>query len=218
MGEEKGFTLPEVLVSTMIMIVVLFALYSIFDMGLRIFSFGNDKVEAVENARVGLEKMEREMRAAYPYDKVGGEPQLFWVYSTPTTEQVPPNNPTAPGTSPGPVAFGNNLNTNYKVAGDEATENIIYYLEDGVLKRSLNGGTGQAVAEPVPVGGFEVHSYNSANAATGTGCPREDSAGNPVPEADSEAAIRVICVSLTINVDGRSQTLWTDVDLRNREQ
>jgi prepilin-type N-terminal cleavage/methylation domain-containing protein len=64
--EESGFTLVEVLVTMTIMIVVLSALYGIFDMGLRTFSFGNNKVEAVENARLGLEKMEREIRAAYP--------------------------------------------------------------------------------------------------------------------------------------------------------
>ena len=62
--EERGFTLTEMMVTIMIMIVVFFALYSIFDMSLRVFSFGNNKVEAVENARLGLEKMEREIRAA----------------------------------------------------------------------------------------------------------------------------------------------------------
>ena len=34
-------------------------------MSLKVFSFGNNKVEAVESARVGLEKMEREIRQAY---------------------------------------------------------------------------------------------------------------------------------------------------------
>jgi prepilin-type N-terminal cleavage/methylation domain-containing protein len=33
--EESGFTLPEMLVTMMVMILVFFALYSIFDMGLR---------------------------------------------------------------------------------------------------------------------------------------------------------------------------------------
>jgi prepilin-type N-terminal cleavage/methylation domain-containing protein len=67
--EEGGFTLPEVLVAMVMMVTVMFALYAIFDMSLRVFSFGNDKVEAVENARAGLERMEREIRAAYPEDK-----------------------------------------------------------------------------------------------------------------------------------------------------
>lgn len=66
--DERGFTLPEALVAMMMMVTVLFALYAIFDMSLRVFSYGNDKIEAVENARIGLERMEREIRAAYPTD------------------------------------------------------------------------------------------------------------------------------------------------------
>lgn len=66
--DERGFTLPEALVAMVMMVTVLFALYSIFDTSLRIFSYGNDKIEAVENARIGLERMEREIRAAYPTD------------------------------------------------------------------------------------------------------------------------------------------------------
>ena len=211
--EESGFTLVEVLVTMVIMVVVLSALYSIFDMGLRTFSFGNDKVEAVENARLGLEKMEREMRAAYPYQKATSANQLFWIYNSPATPQVPPNNPTAPGTSPGPVTFGNNLNSNFQISGDEATENISYFLENVMLKRSINGGTGQELAGPVPAGGFQVHRYSSA---TGTGCPKEDAAGNLITQAAAETSITVICVSLTINVNGRSQTLTSDIALRNR--
>ena len=214
LAEEKGFTLTEVLVTMMMMIVVLFALYSIFDMGMRVFSFGNNKVEAVENARLGLDKMEREMRAAYPYNKVTDNNQLFWVYNSPTTPQVPPNTPTAPATIPGPVTFGNNLNNNFQILGDEATESISYYLQNGMLMRSVNGN-GQEVAGPVPAGGFEVHSYSSA---TGTGCPKKDSAGNLVAEAATEASINIVCVRLVINVNGRSQTLTADVALRNRGQ
>jgi hypothetical protein len=52
------------------MLTVMFALYSIFDMSLRVFSYGNNKTEAVENARLGLEKMEREIRAAQNDDLV----------------------------------------------------------------------------------------------------------------------------------------------------
>jgi type II secretory pathway component PulJ len=211
--EESGFTLPEITVTIVMMIVVLFALYSIFDMSIRVFSFGNDQVEAVENARLGLEKLEREMRVAFPRDKANGQNHLFWVYNNSSTSQLPPNPPKAPGTSPGPVTFGNDLNGNGKIAGDEATESISYYLENGVLKRSINGGVGQAVAESVEPEGFEVHRYNSI---VGTGCPKRDSSGNLVSEATAEADIKVLCIRLKVNVDGRSQTLVTDVFLRNR--
>jgi type II secretory pathway pseudopilin PulG len=100
--EEDGFTLVEILVTMIIMIVVLFALYGIFDMGLRTFSFGNNKVEALENARLGLEKMAREIRGAYPYD---------------------PGNTTTPDThlfdlgtwTDTQIKFGNDLDGNYKI-------------------------------------------------------------------------------------------------------
>src|SRR5215212_7419624 len=59
------------LVTIIIMMVVFFALYNVFDMSVRIFAFGSNKVEAVESARLGLERMEREIRAAYPVDSGG---------------------------------------------------------------------------------------------------------------------------------------------------
>ena len=51
--DERGFTLTEILVTTIMMVVVLSALYSVLDMSLKAFSYGNNKVEAVETARVG---------------------------------------------------------------------------------------------------------------------------------------------------------------------
>lgn len=63
---EAGFTLTEVLVTIMMMTMVVFALYSMFDMSLRVFQTGNSTVEANENARVALDRMEREIRSAWP--------------------------------------------------------------------------------------------------------------------------------------------------------
>ena len=71
--DERGFSLTEMLVTIIIMTVVLMALSSIFDMSIKVFSFGNNKVEATESARVGMEKMEREIRAAYPVDVKNGK-------------------------------------------------------------------------------------------------------------------------------------------------
>jgi prepilin-type N-terminal cleavage/methylation domain-containing protein len=51
--DERGFTLVEMMVTIIIMIVVLSALYSIFDMSVRVFTFGSNKVEAMESARLG---------------------------------------------------------------------------------------------------------------------------------------------------------------------
>jgi prepilin-type N-terminal cleavage/methylation domain-containing protein len=51
--DERGFTLVEALVAMLVMVAVMFALYAIFDAGVRVLRFGNDKTEAVESARIG---------------------------------------------------------------------------------------------------------------------------------------------------------------------
>ena len=81
LGDESGFTLPELVVTMTMMVTVLFALYSIFDTSVRIFGFGKDEIKAVEEARLGLERMGREIRAAYPQAdgtllSVAGEHQI----------------------------------------------------------------------------------------------------------------------------------------------
>ena len=136
MREEDGFTLPEVLVAAALMVVVLFALYSIFDMSIRVFSFGSDEVEAVENARLGLEKVERELRGAYPYDKAAGEEVLF------------------PSFGPNPsraITFGNDLDGNRMV--DVPAEQITYTLSASGSRRTLLRN-GQPTAEFVEPGGL----------------------------------------------------------------
>ncbi|AHY46140.1 prepilin-type N-terminal cleavage/methylation domain [Rubrobacter radiotolerans] len=64
LADESGFTLPEVLVTSVLLVVVLFSLYGIFDASVRVFALGNDRTEATETARLGLSRMEREIRAA----------------------------------------------------------------------------------------------------------------------------------------------------------
>ena len=41
------------------MVTVFFALYAIFDTSVRILRYSNDELEALESARLGLERMER---------------------------------------------------------------------------------------------------------------------------------------------------------------
>jgi type II secretory pathway component PulJ len=130
--DEGGFTLPEMLVTIIVMITVLFALYSIFDMSLRVFSFGNNKTEAVENARLGLERMEREIRAAYPQNKTAS----------------PPNNTLLTGWTSNAITFGNDLNGNRVVDTGE----VITYRRNAstptILERE-KGGSSQPVVEHV---------------------------------------------------------------------
>jgi prepilin-type N-terminal cleavage/methylation domain-containing protein len=140
--EEGGFTLPELLVTMVMMLTVLFALYSIFDMSIRVFSFGSDKVEAVENARLGLEKVERELRAAYPYDKARGNTVLFPSYGP---------NPSRT------ISFGNDLNGNRMV--DLPAEQITYVLSVSGPRRTLLRN-GQPAAELLAPGGLTFEYLN----------------------------------------------------------
>jgi type II secretory pathway component PulJ len=192
--DESGFTLTEVLVTMMMMILVMFALYSIFDMSLRVFSFGNNKTEATENARLGLERMEREIRAAYPYSKTASPPdeKLFASWTADA------------------ITFGNDLNGNRRII-DPATgtpepgEQITYRrgADPTTLQREADGSS-QPVVEFVDGLSFE---YLDRYGATAT----------------SEDNIFMVSITLTIKVDRglggpTTQTLTTDVALRNRVQ
>ncbi len=203
--EEDGFTLAEMLVTMMIMIMVLFALYSIFDMSLRVFSFGNDKIEAVQNARLGLEKMGREIRAAYPCDasdNVTTNDHLF-LNPTDTSCSTTPAMPTS-----AQITFANDLSSTadpgYRRV-DFPDEVISYYQSGDELIRS-QGGTAQSLVAPVAANGLQF-SYL-------------DSSGNTYAGSDPNQ-IHAVRISLTISVDRgaggpATQILTTDVDLRNR--
>lgn len=153
---EGGFTLPEVLVTILTMMLVFFALHSIFDMGMRVFSFGNDRVEAVQTARIGLERMEREVRAAYPYNKGEGNDELFPDYIANPSDSI---------------TFGNDSGD----GGDReivvASEEIHYAVNGDILERN-----GQSVVESVEDLTFEYMTACEANG--GGGCPPIASEGD----------------------------------------
>lgn len=137
---EEGFTLPEVLVTMVMMITVLFALYSIFDMSIRVFSFGNDKVEAVENARIGLARMEREIRSAYPYNKAGTPTPDTKLFAVRDQSQI---------------TFGNDRNGNRRV--DVPSEEITYSLNNStrtLQRANPSNGTLRPVVESVAENGL----------------------------------------------------------------
>ncbi len=213
--QEGGFTLPEMMVTIMIMVTVLFALYNIFDMSIRVFSFGNDKVEAVENARLGLEKMERELRAAYPADKAGGRDYLLFAPSTPIAS--PPARATIASAEVTEVTFGNDLDGNRKIGcpnpavdPSKKCEVVTYRLGGNSLQRvnSYSGGA-EPMVEFVKSGGlkFEYLKKDGTSISTSLG--------------DDEEDVGMVRISLDVEIDReslgkRTQTLTTDVALRNR--
>ncbi len=208
--DERGFTLPEMLITITIMGVVFSALFSVFDMSLTIFSYGNNKVEAAENARVGLEKMEREIRQAHAINTATG--QMFDTW-TPTQ-----------------IRFGNDLDGNGVIACPNTSsptkcEKIGYQVYENpggsgnfTLGRD-NTSTGpvntppnlRPVAERVQSLAFTYY----------------DSTGDEVvpggdPDGDTEVDIDRVLVSLNISVSqglgnpATQETLTTVIDLRNR--
>ncbi|MEJ7631439.1 MAG: prepilin-type N-terminal cleavage/methylation domain-containing protein [Rubrobacteraceae bacterium] len=210
--DEQGFTLTEMMVTMLIMIMVLFALYGIFDMSIRVFAFGNDKIEASENARLGLEKMEREIRAAYPVDRITNKKHVFFSAGASAT-------PARPGTSS--ITFGNDLPNGATPPNRmvDVTEEITYELRSSdnlnnacptlgtggvcsLVRRQSSTAAFQPVVEHVVPNGLSFEYFKSDMAST-------DPAGNGTD-------IGVVRIKLRVSVDGRQQTLTTDVDLRNR--
>ena len=61
---ERGFTLAEALVASVLMVIVLIPLYTMFMTGHRTFNTGVDRAEIQQNARVALQSMTREIRMA----------------------------------------------------------------------------------------------------------------------------------------------------------
>jgi len=200
LGKEDGFTLPEMLVTMMIMLIVLFALYSIFDMALRVFSFGNDKIEAVENAREGLENMEREIRAAYPCDASDGDTSNDHLFFSATATSCSTASAMPSSTQ---IVFANDFSsaTDSGYRKVDFPGEVINYYQDGERLMRSQGGSPQPVVEPVAANGLQFTYL--------------DSGGSPYTGSDP-SQIHAVRISLTIRVDDSTQTLSTDVDLRNR--
>jgi type II secretory pathway component PulJ len=197
--EAKGFTLVEVLVAATMMFGVLFALYAIFDVSVRAFGYGGDRLETLGNARLALGRMEREIRAAYPYDLTSNPPKRY-LFLNPTD----PTKPAVPTATR--IAFGNETGGDRRIG---ATEVIGYYLSGHDLKRS-KGGSVQTLVDSVPTGGLRFTPCRSPD-----DCP-------PALAITDEAEIRLLRIELAVEVrhrgqDPTRQTLATDVYLRNRE-
>jgi Tfp pilus assembly protein PilW len=212
--EERGFTLIEMMITTIIWIVVLFALYSVFDMSITAFRVGNNKVEAVEGARLGLERMEREIRQAYVLDRANS-PQIFEI-SDPVNDTI---------------RFGNDLDGNKKIecpnpATPPQCERIGYqvYQPAGSTTYALgrdNSSTGSSntVANLRPVV-EHVDYVDPTNTGLSFRYFQMDGTTEVVPGVGNEEDVGVVRIELRVEVDegfeDATQTLSTDVALRNR--
>lgn len=196
--QESGFTLPEVLVTMVMMIVMLFALHSIFDMSLRVFGYGRAKIEATDNARLGLARMEREIRAAYPVNTASAS-----AYPT-SSENRRLLDPAQSGANR--ITFGNDSNRNRKVDSNEV---ITYALSGSGPPYTLERNSQPAI-EYVESLNFTYFTRQGSTAIT--------------PSATNEKDIERVRIELTVRVPpgtlgtqtAATQTLTTTVALRNR--
>jgi competence protein ComGC len=189
--EESGFTLTEMMVTVLIMIVMFLALGSIFDMSLKVFMFGNNNVEATENARVALERMEREIRAAYPYNS----PDIRRLDASGTN------------TTANKITFFNDLDGNG--TGNAANETISFYVEGENLLRKQGGDPPEILTPLGPGGLLEFMYFDKTTGAT---------IDPPIPD---ENAIGMVRIKLVVVEDGGAnedaeQELITNAALRNR--
>ena len=221
--DERGFSLPEMIVTIIIMSVVLLSLGSIFDMSIKIFSFGNNKVEATESARLGVEKMEREIRAAYPVDVNNAGTHLFFSANG-STSNPPQAMPTATQ-----ITFGNELGA--EGAGNGKID-CLSVANCEYITYKLSAPSNAAPCTGAPAGCSTLLRVNTANSGD-AGAPVSENAVVPGgltfeyfksdgTIATSEDAIAKVRVSLDIAVDPgtnyeANQTLTTEIDLRNRQ-
>ena len=192
---EDGFTLPEVLVAMVMMSAVLFALYAMFDASVRVFGAGRDRAEAAQTARLGLARMEREIRAAYPQDRANGDRTLLADF---TEERL---------------TFGNDLNGNRRTlnpaTGEPERRERISYTLDGRGGPSRNGDRLVENAQDVDGDGRALaFEYLDAN-------------GDPILSGSEEDVVLVrvaleVSVGETAGGEPAGQTLTTVVALRNR--
>lgn len=199
--EESGFTLVELMVSMSMMLLVTFALYAIFGTSVRIFETGNHRTEALENARLGLERMSRELRAAYPADLTTDPPQEHLFSGSNASSQS-----AMPGADR--ITFANDRNGDRRITCENSRdcEYITYRLTTSGSTRALirdtgTGGRGTAVVENVVPNGLNF-----------TYLSRTD----PETVATEEAEVRFVGVELTVRVGDEEHTLSNVVALRNR--
>jgi type II secretory pathway pseudopilin PulG len=208
--EERGFSLPEMMTTILIMIVVFFALHSIFDMSIKVFSYGNSKAEAMENARAELEKMEREIRQA------DGDALIFetWDESAIRFGNDLDGNGViqCPNTDPDPQCEKIGYEV-YEIPPADPADNPTYALG----RDNSSTGTTNTAANLQP-----VSEYVDYVSPTNTGLSFDYLGNDCAPEGcGAEDQIERVRIELRISVENvapqdATQTLTTDVALRNR--
>ncbi len=79
LGNQRGFTLAELLVVTAVMGVVMAGVFVFQRGGQQAYLLGSNRVETQQNARIALELMTRELRSARSITTVTGDADITFV-------------------------------------------------------------------------------------------------------------------------------------------
>jgi type II secretory pathway pseudopilin PulG len=189
---DAGYTLVELAVTMSILILFLsFAtpvMFSALREGLRT----EDRIDLQSAGRVALRTMTRELRQA----------EVLYVN--------PPSQPTDKNS----VSFGVDLDGNAIIS--PATEQLSYYVEEGVLYRDPHVGGGVPLAEHVDDLEFTMFGSNPAFDDDGDGVVEEAELGGPLWQASELANVTRVDISLNLSQDEVEQSYTARVFLRNR--
>ncbi len=217
---QDGFTLVEILISLSVFLLVLLAVYELFDSSRATYSSGQTRVDVQQNARAAVDEMVRELRMA------GYFPENF---------ASPPANPLL--TNPIQVATNTGLAIYGEADGDGSSRYFLYCLNGTTLRRRRSN-TATASAYTCPSGSADILAEN----ITGFQFTYLDASNTPIPnpptppyQLDSQVlgaiptfgppptqrgAVRTVVITLTVREDvpGQSPQIYTvtsSVKLRN---
>jgi type II secretory pathway pseudopilin PulG len=122
-GHEKGFTLIEIVIALTLFIIILGGVSAILFSGLDSWTHGEEQIDVVQNMRIGLDKMVREIREAVDITSSGDTYIQFTV----------------------PIVDDNSLD----FTGSVKSMGYQYDSADQELERKVVGSTPQPVASRI---------------------------------------------------------------------
>jgi type II secretory pathway pseudopilin PulG len=188
---DAGYTLVELAVTMSILILFLSFATPVMFGALREGMRTEDRIDLQNAGRVALRTMTRELRQA----------EVLYVG---------PSQPTDKNS----LSFGVDLDGNTVI--NPATEQLSYYVQEGVLYRDPNDGDGVPLAEHVDGLEFTMFGSNPALDDDGDGVVDESELGGPLWETPELANVTRVDIALDLVQDEVGQTYTARVFLRNR--